>query len=327
MHKTLTQPLFCALLSAAVVLPTAWPTAAHAGWFNDLFTFNEDQKRPFNPLPTQVPPPDFYYDARYGDDWAEFYQGATVQPYMNGSASMVERKPASTAEKPSNLGDDVFARRHYLNQNPGNNQVVITEPGDNPWVNPNMVAQAPGWGPGGAAGMAAQMGHMAPNTQIALADNPDLRARTYIGHPKDHWRSGPKDPVMAPRPGDFDYQARDTMAAAQAPAGQGQGGSDMAPVTAAPTMGGKYQGDGSTSYNVVRGDTLSEISDKPQIYDDWTLWPLLYDANKLVIGRDPDLIQPGQQLAVPRDVTADQAAAATQRAKRKRPPHLLNDGR
>ena len=52
-------------------------------------------------------------------------------------------------------------------------------------------------------------------------------------------------------------------------------------------------------YTVKPGDTLSEIA--LHFYGEGTepYWKKIYDANKAVIGADPDLIKPGQQLTVP----------------------------
>lgn len=49
-----------------------------------------------------------------------------------------------------------------------------------------------------------------------------------------------------------------------------------------------------TSYTVKSGDTLSSIAAK---YG--TTWKRIYDANKGVIGKDPNLIKPGQVLRIP----------------------------
>ncbi len=49
------------------------------------------------------------------------------------------------------------------------------------------------------------------------------------------------------------------------------------------------------TYTVRSGDTLSAIAAGLGIGD----WRLLYEANKNLIGPDPDLIQPGQVLSIP----------------------------
>ncbi|CAM5399857.1 transglycosylase family protein [Streptomyces chartreusis] len=48
-------------------------------------------------------------------------------------------------------------------------------------------------------------------------------------------------------------------------------------------------------YTVVRGDTLSEIAESQQVKGGWRG---LYAANRKAVGADPDLILPGQRLAV-----------------------------
>jgi nucleoid-associated protein YgaU len=49
---------------------------------------------------------------------------------------------------------------------------------------------------------------------------------------------------------------------------------------------------------VVSGDTLSGISKK--YYDDASKYMKIYDANKDVIGGDPNLIKPGMELIIPK---------------------------
>jgi len=49
---------------------------------------------------------------------------------------------------------------------------------------------------------------------------------------------------------------------------------------------------------VVAGDTLSAISKK--YYDDANQYMKIYEANKDVIGGDPNLIKPGQELVIPK---------------------------
>ena len=53
---------------------------------------------------------------------------------------------------------------------------------------------------------------------------------------------------------------------------------------------------GST-YTVQPGDTLWDIAQRA--YADPEDWDTIYDANKQVIGNDPNLIKPGQVLHIP----------------------------
>ncbi|WP_328726922.1 peptidoglycan DD-metalloendopeptidase family protein [Streptomyces sp. NBC_00259] len=58
------------------------------------------------------------------------------------------------------------------------------------------------------------------------------------------------------------------------------------------------------SYTVARGDSLSGIADSQQVRGGWQA---LYEANRKVVGDDPDLILPGQRLVL--RVTAPRPAA------------------
>ena len=49
---------------------------------------------------------------------------------------------------------------------------------------------------------------------------------------------------------------------------------------------------------VVSGDTLSGIAKK--YYDDAGKYMKIYEANKDVIGDDPNMIKPGQELVIPK---------------------------
>lgn len=53
------------------------------------------------------------------------------------------------------------------------------------------------------------------------------------------------------------------------------------------------------SYTVVRGDSLWKIAAKPSIYGKGADWPRIYNANKGVIGKNPNLIYAGQKLVIP----------------------------
>ena len=64
-----------------------------------------------------------------------------------------------------------------------------------------------------------------------------------------------------------------------------------------------------TSYTVRRGETLPQISARTEIYNDSTLWPLIYRANRDQI-RDPKRLWPGQVFAIPRNFSRDEAAEA-----------------
>jgi nucleoid-associated protein YgaU len=56
------------------------------------------------------------------------------------------------------------------------------------------------------------------------------------------------------------------------------------------------------SYVVEKGDYLWRISGMETIYKNPIFWPLIFDANTGQI-QDPDLIYPGQELTIPRDMS------------------------
>ncbi|MGV9455206.1 transglycosylase family protein [Streptomyces sp. NPDC003635] len=65
---------------------------------------------------------------------------------------------------------------------------------------------------------------------------------------------------------------------------------DVKPQTTPQSRAGTAQ-----MYTVVRGDTLSTIADEQDVRGGWQG---LYDANRTTVGADPDLILPGQRLAL-----------------------------
>jgi len=54
-------------------------------------------------------------------------------------------------------------------------------------------------------------------------------------------------------------------------------------------------------YTVQRGDFLTKISGLEEIYLDPLKWRRIYRANRSLIGGNPNLIYPDQELAIPRD--------------------------
>lgn len=67
-------------------------------------------------------------------------------------------------------------------------------------------------------------------------------------------------------------------------------------------------------YTVVAGDCLWCISAKSRIYGDPFKWPLIYRSNVSQIG-DADLIFPGQELTIDRNLTPELVANATEHAR------------
>lgn len=67
-------------------------------------------------------------------------------------------------------------------------------------------------------------------------------------------------------------------------------------------------------YTVVAGDCLWCISAKSQIYGDPYKWPLIYRTNVSQIG-DADLIYPGQEFEIDRNLSPELVANATEHAR------------
>ena len=64
-----------------------------------------------------------------------------------------------------------------------------------------------------------------------------------------------------------------------------------------------------TVYTVRRGETLPQISARAEIYNDSSLWPIIFRANRDQI-RDPKRLWPGQVITIPRNfsrIDADEA--------------------
>ena len=68
-----------------------------------------------------------------------------------------------------------------------------------------------------------------------------------------------------------------------------------------------------TSYTVVKGNCLWWISEFKQIYNDPFMWPLIFKANRDKI-KNPNLIYPGQNFAIPRTFALDDVKAARVKA-------------
>lgn len=71
-----------------------------------------------------------------------------------------------------------------------------------------------------------------------------------------------------------------------------------------------------TSYTVRRGETLPQISARTEIYNDSSLWPIIYRSNRDQI-RDPKRLWPGQVLVIPRNFSHDEAVEARRYSNKK----------
>lgn len=56
---------------------------------------------------------------------------------------------------------------------------------------------------------------------------------------------------------------------------------------------------GLNEYLVAKGEYLAKISGNPEVFSDPTKWTAIYEANKDVIGENPNLIYPYQVLIIP----------------------------
>lgn len=290
--RSATPLLLCALLMAGAAVP------AHAGmlnWVDEMFTFREDQKERVSPR-RNIPPKVVvspYYDERAHDGWNTYYTRQDLQPqgYIAGSASKVMRPIAPPPGTPSGQYDRGFGN--------SGSSTYIGDPG----TGPAMVM-------GGA--------------------DANIGGATRIGSAVRDWRDGPPA-TMGRRPGDYDYRLHADNGTCCA----GSGGNyvytergddtDSGRAAEGPYIRFNTQGD-VTGYRVQRGDTLSTIADQPRIYQNWKLWPLIYDANRGSIGRDPDNIYPQQKLDIPRGYSGSEANAAEKRALR-RGQSVYGDGR
>ncbi|MDH5611473.1 MAG: LysM peptidoglycan-binding domain-containing protein [Gammaproteobacteria bacterium] len=73
-------------------------------------------------------------------------------------------------------------------------------------------------------------------------------------------------------------------------------------------------GAGVSSYSVVRGDNLWDISGKDNVYGNSYQWPLIYKTNRNKI-KDADLIYPGQVFDIDQNASATDIDAAINHAK------------
>lgn len=69
-------------------------------------------------------------------------------------------------------------------------------------------------------------------------------------------------------------------------------------------------------YTVRRGETLPQIAARTEIYDDASLWPIIYRANRDQI-RNPRQLWPGQKLKIPRNFSRDDITEAKRYSGRK----------
>jgi LysM repeat protein len=74
------------------------------------------------------------------------------------------------------------------------------------------------------------------------------------------------------------------------------------------------------TYKVKKGETLIDIAQRREIFNDKYMWPLIYKANRDQM-RDPQLVYPGQVLAIPRDLSFEEIIEARKQTKAP-PPYI-----
>ena len=99
-------------------------------------------------------------------------------------------------------------------------------------------------------------------------------------------------------------EAAPAPAPAPAPAAAADSGSD----------GGMMEKPADDTHVVVAGEHLWGISGYSQVYNDPYQWPLIFKRNRDQI-EDADLIYPGQELKIQRDLSEEQIAQAIEHAK------------
>ncbi|MDH5473369.1 MAG: LysM peptidoglycan-binding domain-containing protein [Gammaproteobacteria bacterium] len=100
--------------------------------------------------------------------------------------------------------------------------------------------------------------------------------------------------------------ADDTTSAVQA--------EETQPVQAEETVSSSDQSGSASTYEVMSGDNLWNISAKGDVYANPYQWPLIYKANRSQI-KDADLIYSGQVLDIDRNASSSDVDAAIEHAK------------
>ncbi|MFF8275794.1 transglycosylase family protein [Streptomyces lateritius] len=152
--------------------------------------------------------------------------------------------------------------------------------------------------------------HYAPRADLASKDQQIAVAEKVLkGQGPDAW------PTCAPRAG-LAEQQRETGSGVRPASLPGQrtassAGATKAPAGTTPTAVPAVR----EMYTVARGDSLSRIAREERVKGGWRG---LYEANRTVVGSDPDLIHPGQRLTL--RISAPPARPSPGNAPRTTPP-------
>ncbi len=317
------QKLFIAIVISGAALAAG---QAHAGmfeWMDKMFTFREDQRERVAPrrnLPPKIIQSPLY-NTKEAQEWSDYYTRDNIKAvnYINGSASKVMRPNEEKTQRLAALERAKIRYQYDPIPQPQREQLVSTTPPSNSYGmavqrdRMNHARQAIDTG-------RVYIGEAGTGPGMHIYDA-NVNTKTRISAPKPKWNAEPK-PQFAPRKGDYDY--KEPVQRQQGFAITSEDGHEIArsrgllPMAIAPQ-------EHVNQYDVMRGDTLSGISDKQAIYNDWKLWPLIYDANRTQI-KDPDLIHPQQRLDIPRNYTHGELNNAKQRSIAKQAPHIYTDG-
>jgi len=290
------------LLATAIALCSL--PSAHAGIVNGIsnavnnaFTFREDQKERVAPRrylpPKVVQTPNF--NTREQTEWARTYtrQDLTPVDYMAGSASKVMRPDPRRNGTNNTLpgGGTLAMLENRARQNAAQNtsgRIYIGDAGTGPGIRLNQA---------------------------------NVGKQTQIGDARADWRQGQRSEYAAPRAGDYNYktfpnQYRGNPQIEQEHAHGSHSHSHAGHnnIHHHSLQNGKntitFHENGVSDYTVRRGDTLTTISEQPQVYGNWKLWPLIQQANKAAIGNNPHNIHPNQNLSIPRNLNDSQVRGA-----------------
>lgn len=331
--KCLTTKRFLTVAIFSIVTSLLVPAQANASWFKEAFTFRKDQKQAITSTSNDLPPIEViapYYNQKEAAQWSRYHTRKNMKavPYIEGSASLVMRQqvqkrdfrkmkawPGNLKENPNTKilpqGYEAILWRDYVNRLKKNSKkTFIGDPG---------------------------FANRLPENRTA-----SIGQKTMIGNPIKSWKDNPaENSGVTPRKGDFDYkeannkrriitdhitsnQQQRTMPVQRNMQGMQHGKTSIS--MPSNNARNNQSNDLPNNYTVIEGDSLSGISGKNQIYGDWKMWPLIYDANKNQLN-DPDLIYPKQNLGIPRDYTSEQSMNAKRRALDKKPPYSFYDGR
>lgn len=285
---------FLTLLATVSVVPTGHSGGIVSGisnGINNAFTFREDQKervaprRNLPPKVIQVP----NFNQRENAEWARTYTRQDLAPmdYMAGSASKVMRPDP---------------RRNGANNTlPGGGRLAMLE--GRARANAANAANAgrvyigqPGTGPG-----------------MRLYDS-NIGKKTAVGDPQANWRDGQRSDYAQARAGDYNYNAfpqelaQGNMNHKHGNSGHSHAGHDNIRHRTVDNI--QFHDNGVNDYTVQRGDSLTEISEQPQVYGNWKLWPLIKEANRAAIGQNAQNIYPNQKLDIPRNLSDEQVRGA-----------------